>query len=213
MSAKPTAEIDLVNLALMQLHQGEVTSLLDSNDPLAQLALKAVAMVRRGLLRSSTLWNFAKQRASASRVTTATPAFDFDSFYTLPNDCLRIHRIGELAADKVSHDIQGRYLCLQDTEPSVYLTYTRDEEDINKWDALFVEAFVIELAIWLCFPVTGDRAIQRELRSRLTEILSEAATVDLQEKPLDIEDYSRPQLAREDAYSVFSDISVVWPDA
>lgn len=209
MSAKPTAEIDLVNLALMQLHQGEVTSLLDTNDPLAQLALKAVAMVRRGLLRSTTLWNFAKERTTAARVTSSTPAFDFDSFYTLPNNCIRIRSIGKQCADKVRHDIQGRYLCLDGTEASVPITYTKDEEDINKWDPLFVEAFVIELAIWLCFPVTGDRAMQRELRSRLQEILAEAATVDLQEKPLDFDDYSRPQLAR-DGYEFQEDIRVVW---
>lgn len=211
MSAKPTAEIELVNLALMQLHQGEVTSLLDTNDPLAQLALKAVAMVRRGLLRSTTLWNFAKKRDTCPKTVGSAPSFDFESFYTIPNDCIRIHRIGEMCASKVRHDIQGRLLCLDGAESSVPITYTRDEDDINKWDPLFVEAFVIELAIWLCFPVTGDRAIQRELRGRLQEILAEAATVDLQEKPLDIQDYSRPQLARE-LWDVQSDITVSWPD-
>lgn len=218
MSAKPTAEIDLVNLAYMQIRQGEVTSLLDTNDPQAQLASKLVAPVRRGLLRSSTLWNFAKKRYSAPLVVGTTPDHDFDSFYQLPNDLLRLHKIGETTLDgdepaDLRYDIEGRYLCLDGTESSVPITYTRDEEDINKWDALFTQAFILELAIWLCMPVTGDLKMQMGLRARLTEMLAEAVTVDLQEKPLDIIDNSRPQVARDNSDSMFSDLGVTvsWP--
>lgn len=206
MSAKPTAEIDLVNLSLMQLHQGEVTSLLDTNDPVAQLALIQVAPTRRMLLRSSALWNFAKKRDTAARVTNITPKFDYDSFYQLPQDLLRLHYIGE-ERDRCNrrYDIQGRFLLLDGTDASVPVTYTRDEEDISLWDALFVDCFILQLAIKLAFPVTGDRGIQRELRDQLKELLPEAAIVDLQERPLQFDDHSNAQRARE-SLDIHSDI-------
>lgn len=195
MSAKPTSEIELVNLALMQLHQGMVSSLLDENDAAAEAALLLVAPCRRALLRGY-MWNFAKKRGAMLKVANKTPKFGFDSFYQQPEDMVRFLAF-DPAACVQRYDIEGRYICLDGTANSVNIEYIKDETDVNLWDASFVKAFYLELAIELCMPVTGDLKKQMGLRDRQKEWLPEALGVDLLEKPLEITDESKAQRARE----------------
>lgn len=210
-ASKPVSEIEIVNLALLQLHQGAVTSLLDENDAAAVAALRCVASTRRGLLRSHP-WNFAKKRAKLNLLATPTPAFDFEAYYQLPPDCLRIIRVGTEAEPYApsEYDIEGRYLALKDTPTTVPLTYTRDVEDVTLWDALFVEAVTKYLAVELCPAITGDRGIQRELRTRAQEFLAEAVAIDHQEAPVRVTDRDYFAEARANVEGEIPQLSVDW---
>lgn len=196
-ASKPVSEIEVANLALLQLHQGAITSVDDENDPAAVAVKRIIAQRRRSVLRNY-VWNFAKKRALAARVTSAAPAFDYDSYYQLPNDLVRLLWVGE-DADRYNPydwDIEGRYLLLAGTENSVKITYTRDVTDVTLWDSLFVDVIVLEIADHLCMPITGDRALQQMIQARLKEIRAEAVAVDHQERPVRVTEMDRIAQAR-----------------
>lgn len=197
--AQPTSSVDLVNIALLQLYQGNITSLQDANDPVATAGLRLYDMRRRSLLRNF-LWNFARTRNVASLVSNQAPPFDYQAYYQLPLDCLALQWVGFDWNRYASfdYDIQGRFILLNPDDPawmtappngatqqpSVNIEYTRDETDVTLFDPLFVDTFTLNLAVDMCMPVTGDRELLADLRSRLKEVLAEAVAANHRERPI-----------------------------
>lgn len=194
--AHPTAAVEIINLALLQLHQAPITSLDDSNNNAADAAQRIYDFRRRVLLENH-IWNFARKRALALKEADNTPLFDYESFYILPNDCLRVHWVGEdwlryEQGVRLKYDIQGRKLLLNskdgwwsqgESENSVKILFTQDVTDIGVMSPLFVQLFALDLAEWLCMPVTGDARLRAELTKARTAALAEAVAVNHQQRP------------------------------
>jgi hypothetical protein len=185
----PLADIDILNLALLQLGQAPVDSFDDKNDRAAVAGSRLYPFCRQTLLRNHT-WNFARKRVELT-ATTETPPFDYTNVYNMPNDCIKIHHIGEEwdLRCPIPYDIQGRKLLVNQadftttTSPAALkLEYTQDVTDPNQFDALFREVFVLYLASYLALPVSGDMKLAAMLNTMYKQRLAEAVAINHQER-------------------------------
>jgi len=186
--AKPVSDIEIVNLALLQIHEAGVTTLSDTNNVVSTMGRNLVAPTRRATLGNYCIWNFAKKRTYISKDNNTAPAFDYESRYLLPNDFIRLVQVGteEDQWDPQLYDIEGRYILTNDSDASIPIIYVRDVEEVNEWSPLFVDLVVLELAVRLCVPVTGDRLLKRDLVAERDGKIAEAAMVDHQERPVQV---------------------------
>lgn len=191
----PSGSLDLINLALLQLHAAPLADLTSTDDHSAVAALRQYDQTRRRLIRNHT-WNFARYRASISLRTDDTPLFDYLGYYDLPVYCLKLHHVGteyDQWWGQHEYDIQGKTVLYSyspsstETPPdSIYIEYTRDVTDVNLMDALFIDLLVAELAVDLCMPVTGDVKLKGYLGAEAVQKRREAVALNHQERMMRI---------------------------
>jgi len=110
----------------------------------------------KALMRSH-LWRFARERVQLSQ-DTDDPDFQWTYAYHLPSDFLRhilVYDGSDLPEGRtyVSYELEGSRLLID--ESSVYLKYIKWVESPANWDALFIEALVLQLAAKLVLPLSG----------------------------------------------------------
>jgi hypothetical protein len=152
---------DICNLALAHLGEAPITSL--DEDTLAARACALHYETTRDELLRSHRWNFASARAVLSRLE-AIPAFGWAYAFALPTDFLRALDVNdEEAGDLTSGEwqIEGRNLLTDWDEVS--LVYIRQIEDVSQFDALFVQAFALKLAVYLSETIRGTTGKTAEL--------------------------------------------------
>ena len=76
--------------------------------------------------------------------------------------------------------VEGDFLVSQDG-PTINLAYTSDQDDLDKWDALSLSAYVALLAYKVCYAVTGSLQATRTQYDAYKAILAEARSMDGQE--------------------------------
>jgi len=67
--------------------------------------------------------------------------------------------------------------------PSLPMGYIFDEDDTTKFDALFIKAFALQLAVNLSYGVAGKTTLRTDCRNMLGEALAEARAINGQDKP------------------------------
>src|SRR6266704_7210343 len=85
------SEVDIVNLAMVQLGQSRITTMLDTSK--AAKSANAIFALERDRELRSHIWNFAVKRVQLA-ASTVRPAFGFQSQYPLPADYLRAIAVG-----------------------------------------------------------------------------------------------------------------------
>jgi hypothetical protein len=190
MTAPPTAPVDIYNLAMLQLYQEPITSFEDKSLA-GRVGNRIYDHVRQTLLRNST-WNFARKRVELSPVANETPSFDYETYYQLPADCLKIHHLGEEwdLWDPIPYDIQGKRLLVNptwqgstDAGTSLKLEYTRDVTDPTQFDAMFTNLFKYALAAEAAMPITGNFDLAVGARKMFEIARKEAVMINHQERP------------------------------
>lgn len=167
------SDTDICNLALGHLGEARVSSL--NEDTVAARACALHYEQQRDQVLRSHRWNFAQRRVTLSQLSTA-PAFGWSYQYELPADCLRVLEVnGSEFGDVISDEyvIEGRIL-LTDAD-AVNMVYTRSIEDVGQFDALFVEALAVKLAVALSETIrgtTGKTAELTQLYERVTAPLA-----------------------------------------
>lgn len=159
--------IDCCNSALQRLGAASIISLTD-NSREARACLVAYDSNRRDELRKHT-WNFAIKRVAISP-DLATPAFDYDYQFTLPNDCLRVLRPSDSSNEWV---VEGRKI-LSNNDSTVYLRYIADIEDCTQWDASFYNVASVSLSIDLCETLTQSNTKFSMLNQLYDDAIKEA---------------------------------------
>lgn len=170
MISSPT---DLCNLALGHLGEGQITSL--DEDTLAARACALHYGVTRDEMLRSHRWNFATARIALSRLE-AVPAFGWSYAFALPADFLRALEVNEEEAGDVTSGewiIEGRNLLTDWDE--VALVYIRQIEDVTQFDALFVKAFALKLAVELSETIRGTTGKTAELMQALERVTAPLA--------------------------------------
>lgn len=101
----------MVNLALGQLYQAPITTLLDVNDKCSLWGNIYYDQVRGSLQRNFD-WNFCRHRAFAPLIPNYKPPFDYQFAYAFPPNCNRILFIGDDWAryEPRRHEIQGKMI-------------------------------------------------------------------------------------------------------
>lgn len=157
----PSSDTEICNLALGHLGEGQIVSLADGSAAARACALH-YGTVRDALLRSHR-WNFAQDRATLAALASA-PAFGWAYQYPLPVECLRVLEInGSEVNEPETHQylIEGRKILTNASTADV--VYIRRIEDVTQYDALFVEAFALKLAVKLTESIRGTTGKTAEL--------------------------------------------------
>ncbi len=156
-----SSSTEVCNLALGHLGEASITSL-DEDTTAARACALHYAMTRDELLRSHR-WNFATTRA-ALVLLDASPAFGWSYQYQLPSDFLRVLEVNDSeAGDVISGEwiIEGRVLLT--SWDAVQLVYIRQILDVSQFDALFVQALALKLAVYLSETIRGTTGKTQEL--------------------------------------------------
>lgn len=190
----PNGTAELISLALLKLNQAPISSLTDTDSPAANAGLLVYDLARKALIRNYN-WNFARRRGYATKSVGDGPKFDYTLFYDLPKECLKLVRVGELG-EEIPYDKQGNKLLIDPnyvpystvTSEAIDLpiVYMADVEDPSEWDPLFTDTLVADIAHRICMPITGSREREKELEAEKIKRLAEAATINHQERPMEI---------------------------
>lgn len=131
MENKVYTALDICNVALSKAGQRPISGIDPDGNIYQMLAYDCYHPVRREILVTKP-WDF------ATKTVEITAPEGFRS-HRIPNDCIRIQNVSDPAWSIRGRDI----ICL---EPIITLTYTADEEDVEKFSDEFVEEFTDALA-------------------------------------------------------------------
>lgn len=154
----PSSPVEVCNLSLDLLRHNSLMTTLDT-PPLSEeeaLGARWYDPTRRSVLRAFP-WNFARARISIPRLSSA-PAFGYDDAYALPNNYIGLVFIGvdEREYFNTPYTIEGRNILLDNNgAASLQICYIQDVEDVTKFDPIFLNLLVGELAVVFGNAITG----------------------------------------------------------
>lgn len=163
--------VNIVNIALVKLGDAEQITSLTQGGKTATIANTIYHPLRRAELRRHP-WNFAKKRQQLA-VDPTEPLHGFSYKYSKPNDFIRLHP----QADATDWTIEGDYILTDDSAP-LEIIYIYDHTDVNKWDALFVQAVAQLLAIEFNQYRTNSNTKKQLLVEDYKDIVAEARRVN-----------------------------------
>jgi len=152
----PVAPVEVCNLSLDLLrHSTLITSIETPTTEEESLAARWYDATRRSVLRMFP-WNFARKRATLSRISVA-PAFGYSDAYQLPNDYLNYVFVGEDIQDNITDfQIEGDQLLINNEgAASLKFCYVHDIQTVIKFDSVFLMLLVAELAVVFGSSLTG----------------------------------------------------------
>lgn len=103
---------------------------------------------------------------------TVAPPFGYAYKITLPSDCLRVLEINGIEVGPSSEDADfeveaGFISCDVDEANTIYTAQITDQ---TKWDAQFIDAYAVRLAVELAVPLTGSMTKRQELLKEFENI-------------------------------------------
>lgn len=154
--SSPVSPVEVCNLSLDLLRHNQLITSIDTPETEEEsLGSRWYDATRRSVLRMFP-WNFARKRATLSRISTA-PAFGYSDAYKLPNDWISPVFLGE---DPVTGDtdymVEGRELLINNSGASTLeAVYIRDAKEVVRFDPIFLMLLVAELAVVFGNSITG----------------------------------------------------------
>jgi hypothetical protein len=207
--------VDICNLALTRIGHGQISSL-DEDSKAGDLCTLHYPMARDALLAAHP-WNFAIRRQELAQSAT-TPNHEFDYYFPLPTDCLKVIRTdweangfsstaiygfpgmngytGTSIPYRIeSHASLGRVLACNET--SVSIEYIAKVTDTAQYDELFVDLLAQRLACEICVAFTDTQSLAKSMWEIYQAKLPEARLSDAQQgSPREIVDLSPWLIAR-----------------
>lgn len=194
------SEVDICNLALTRIGHGQITALSEDSKA-GDLCTLHYPMCRDSLLRSHP-WNFAVRRAALAASATYTPEFEFDYYFPIPTDCLRVIRtdfeasgssstavygfpgisgyVNDIVPYRLeSHSALGRVIAC--SESSLEIEYIAKITDAAQFDELFVDVLAQRLASEISVAFTDTQTMTKMLWEVYQSKLVEARMIDAQE--------------------------------
>jgi hypothetical protein len=160
------SEVKISNLALVEIGESPISSLDESSKKARHL--KTLFPMHRDRLLRAHPWAFAKKRVSLA-LDSEEPIFGYDKQFLLPTDWLKILEINANSryareGDKI----------LTDSE-QVKLLYIFRNEDVNSWDASFVNLMAKSLSSELAWSLKGSRTLRSDLKAEFQRDFALAA--------------------------------------
>tara|TARA_R110000787_G_scaffold63838_5_gene144670 strand:- start:2672 stop:3253 length:582 start_codon:yes stop_codon:yes gene_type:complete len=168
------SEVQLCNLALAKVGDEQITSLTE-NSKAARLCNLVYEPMRDATLRAHP-WNFAIKRIELA-ANTLTPAYEYNTQFTLPSDFLRL--IGTNMLDTAKFTVEGNQLLCNVS--ALKIKYIYAVTDPNVFDWLFNEALSARIAAELSIAMTDNRSLTVDLFNLFSTKLSDARTADATE--------------------------------
>lgn len=157
-----TKDTEICNMALGRIHANLIDSLEDNTET-SESAIQCrlhYSQTRDSLIRSHW-WRMAQGRATLSQnaaYTADTTTFEWTYAYDLPTDFLAMKNIWEDAGfgeigQQHPYSIEGKQILSE--ESSMKIRYIKRVTDPTKFDSLFVEVFILQLALKMIIPLGG----------------------------------------------------------
>ena len=187
------SDTSICNMALGRIGANRINDLSDtSEDSAPAIHCRLHYEQTRDAQLRSHLWRCARARATLS-ANTVSPDFEYDYAYDLPADYLRLRSIFEdnnngENVTRYTNAIEGNQIL--SNEDSMKIRYTKQLTDPTKFDPLFVEVLVLQLALKLVMPLSQDKALRREIYAELwgppkdTSLMAKVRALDKQEQKL-----------------------------
>lgn len=119
---------------------------------------------------------FSGTHVSGTGEFVRVPLFGWDYQHTLPDDCLRVHRVNGQEAneeDSVPYSVElGKLLTNQDI---VTVRYVYKNETTTEWSQHFINAFALLLGSYIAQDLTGPAGKAAELRGRYEQVIAPLA--------------------------------------
>ncbi len=135
----------------------------------------------RDALVRSHLWRFARARSVLTQGVDPED-FEWDNQFALPDDFLRFRSIDEetgITSRDNRHAIEGQRILTNFS--SVSLLYIKKVTDVTAFDSLFVEVFVLQLALKLTSIAGATPKIRESLKDDLELLMPSVRAIDADE--------------------------------
>lgn len=181
MANSPTS---ICNMSLGRIGAKRINSLEDTSETIAEaIHCRLHYEQTRNALQRSHYWRFNAARAILSE-DTDSPDFEWDHQFFLPNDFLRFRSIWEdnttpTSSTVFSFKIEGDLLLTDESE--VNLRYSKLVTDVTKWDSLFVEVYILQLAKKIIIPLSKDIKLKKDIDDDLIPLMSKVRALDREE--------------------------------
>ena len=170
-------QVSIASNALLLLGAKTINSLDEGTDR-ATLAANLYDSLRDDMLRSHP-WNCAVKRVLLAP-DAETPAFDYESQFTLPSDWMRTISVGAEGYEVDYKHESGKILA---GGTSLALRYVFRNEVEATWDALLVRAMELKMAAEMAYPITGSASMADMMHNKLLQHMKAARAVDGQDDP------------------------------
>lgn len=168
------SKVSLINQAYLELHADPIASI-DQGSTNSILAKAVFDNARRYLLTQHT-WSFATTQLQLAKEAT-DPVWKYKNRYALPSDMLYLLEVQNGADyDLLENSIFTNLNTLK-------ISYVRDEEDVSKWSASFVEAMVAYLRFKFSFAKTGSAAEEERSFNVYLSAMKKARNLDSSQEP------------------------------
>lgn len=172
------SKTDIANVGLGLIGGTRITSFTDGTKN-ANLVTDLYDPLRKQMLAFP--WNFAASRVQLAQLVTV-PAFEFDFAYALPSDWLYTVSVHDSDAGLGTIVFKEEQLNNQNVllanSTQVFLRYTLDEIDVNRWSPRFQWAMSVALARDLSIPIANSNTLQARMEIRARTALNAAQSVD-----------------------------------
>jgi hypothetical protein len=193
-----TSNTEICKLALDLLQGGSVSDISSATTSIEEVCNRWYDHTRRKLLRQHP-WNFAIKRAELAASSTE-PLFGATKQFPVPADFLRLLRVVDEDSRITSSDayfFENRHLMLRyDDSDILRIIYITDEEDVTKFDDLFIDLLATEIAISIAYLVTQSNSNIDRLMGIRKNLIAAAKSIDGQEQPPESRRYSFNRMAR-----------------
>jgi hypothetical protein len=193
-----TSSTEVFKLALDLLQGGSVSDITSASTSIEEVCNRWYDHTRRKLLRQHP-WNFAIKRAELAASGTP-PLFGATAQFPVPADFLRLLRVVDEDNRIISADeyfFENRAIMFRWSEDDVArIIYITDEEDVTKFDDLFIDLLAVEIAMSIAYLVTQNNANIERLAGIRKNLIANAKAIDGQEQPPESRRSSINRMAR-----------------
>lgn len=166
------SEVDICNLALLDCGASFITSLTEESVEGRMCAL--LYPVTRDLLLRKRKWNFATKQIVPTKIAGSFGKFT-DAFQ-LPQDCVKV--VGLIDSPFEEYKEVGSVLYTMGGTNQI--EYISNDVPVGRYDALFVDAFVAELAAKMIYKFNQSTNAQSAKVAKAKDTLREASNADSQ---------------------------------
>jgi hypothetical protein len=173
-----SSKVEIANIALNMIGGTRITDFTDGSTN-ANMISDIYDPLRRHLLAYP--WNFTTVRAELAQLSTA-PEFEWDYAFALPSDWIYTIEVsdndGGLGTIAYREEQQDNQNVLLTNTTQVFLVYSKDEEDTNRWSPNFRRAMALCLARDLSVGIANSNTLQSAMAREALRALNIAKSTD-----------------------------------
>lgn len=165
------SETSICNMALDELGANRIKATVDNDTSLEAIKCRLHYEPTRDALEQLVPWRFTRGRETLTE-DTETPDFQWDTQFVLPTDYLAMKSIyeGRFSDENIrSYDLEGDLLLTNDT--TVELRYIKKVTDVSKFSPLFLQVFILQLALKLKSLAGATPKIAESIKDSLDDLM------------------------------------------